>query len=132
MMDLVSVLKRVMLEMEVQSLHGDLVTKAKGTTSIRLELVVTEAMVVQRFTECQKWFQDNGMPSDVTLGYRFTDSVNMRSIRQHGLQTRAEQKRNRTKSSRTGGATFGNGIYLGNNPDAFSGYGDVGLFVAIL
>ena len=68
----------------------------------------------------------------VDLGYHYTNSVNLESIRQEGLMSRPERDGSGVKSDRFNGAAYGEGIYTGNNRFDFSNYGDTGLFVARL
>lgn len=75
--------------------------------------------LVQNFLACRDSFIEKGLPANVTLAYHYTKQNCVDGIRQHGL----------IESSN---GTYGRGIYLGNNPLAFHGRGNMGLLVAIL
>mmetsp|Transcript_326 Transcript_326/g.920 ORF Transcript_326/g.920 Transcript_326/m.920 type:complete len:570 (+) Transcript_326:710-2419(+) len=84
---------------------------------------------------CEKLFQEQqtfwsaGKPFRVDIAYHYTRSQNMDRIRTDGLMTHAERQAN-SVTSNYNGSVFGDGVYTGNGPFAFRGYGDVGLIVA--
>jgi hypothetical protein len=82
--------------------------------------------------EKQEEFRRAGKPVVVDLGYHYTDKSNMENIRAGGLMIRKEQKKKHIKVDRKHASFFGNGVYTGNNPIAFSQYGTIGLLVARL
>lgn len=87
--------------------------------------------LAEKFLECQAHFTDNGSPATVTLAYHYTKSQNMDTIRQDGLMTHSDRKKQNV-SAAIGGTYFGEGVYMGRNPFAFQNFGDVGLLVAVL
>jgi hypothetical protein len=100
----------------------------------QIRAIATDDMVhfAQRLLEKQEEFRKAGKPVVVDLGYHYTGKTNMENIRAGGLMTRKEQKEKHIKVDRENGSFFGNGVYTGNNPIAFSQYGSVGLLVARL
>jgi len=81
--------------------------------------------MAKKFIDRQNEFRRGNRPTLVVVGYHYTHSANMNNICRDGLLTPAERNTNR-------GGTYGPGLYTGNNPDAFQGYGDVGLMLAVL
>jgi hypothetical protein len=100
----------------------------------QIRAVATDAMVgfVLRLLEKQEEFRKAGKPVVVDLGYHYTEQSNMENIRTGGLMTRTERENQHITVARTNGSFFGNGVYTGNNPRAFTRYGTVGLLVARL
>ena len=95
-------------------------------------------MAIQIIVEQQSFLEDNSnnkkhnvCPS-VDLGYHYTNSVNLESIRENGLLSKPERASKDVKADRFKGALFGHGIYTGHNPTDFEKYGDTGLLVARL
>jgi hypothetical protein len=70
--------------------------------------------------------------SGVDVGYHFTDMRGLDQIRTDGLLTQFERESNNIASRQFHGASFGDGVYTGNNPFAFCGYEDTGLLVVRL
>jgi len=87
----------------------------------------------ERMIEMQARFKREGKPTLVDVGYHYTRSTNMENIRQGGLMTRTERDASKINSS-FNGAVHGDGVYTGNNPHAFHGFGrsDIGLLIARL
>ena len=56
----------------------------------------------------------------------------MEHIKTGGLMTRKERDSQQITVARNNGSFFGDGVYTGNNPIAFTRYGTVGLLVARL
>ena len=75
----------------------------------------------------QHEFEANNHPTDVDIGYHYTDHPNLPQIRTHGLLSKMDRHKKKVSSAKKRGSNFGDGIYTGNNPDAFTHYGDVGL-----
>lgn len=97
----------------------------------------TEAMVAlaDRMFTLQKDFQSQGKDTHVDIGFHYTKSSLLHSIRQDGLLTKAERNRSPFMDQvPSNGGTFGDGLYLGNNPFSYHAFarGDICLFVARL
>lgn len=86
-----------------------------------IDLLDEEGMFdsAKRMFDCQDSFAFQGISTNVTLAYHYTQEDRIGSISQNGLFC-----------SRNG--TFGQGIYLSDNPQAFQSKGTIGLIVAIL
>jgi hypothetical protein len=91
----------------------------------------TMVSFVQRLVQTQEIFRKAGKPTHMDVGYHFTKTQYLPSIRVHGLLTKAERQA-RNIDSRHNGAAFGDGICTGNNCFTFANYGDTGLSVARL
>lgn len=70
----------------------------------------------------------------VDIGYHYTDARHIDQISIDGLLTRTEQQvmNDIQPTFRKDTLAFGDGIYTGNNPFAFTKYGEIGLIVARL
>ena len=79
----------------------------------------------------QEAFRKAQVDSHVDIAYHYTRSQNLRRIRQDGLLTKADRDKMNIATS-THGLAFGDGVYTGNNPFAFTSYGDCGLMIARL
>lgn len=79
----------------------------------------------------QEELRTERIDSHVDIAYHYTRSRNLRRIRQDGLLTKADRDKMNITTSMNGLA-FGDGVYTGNNPFAFTKYGDCGLMVARL
>jgi deltex len=87
--------------------------------------------LAEKMLELQETFKKEGKPSHVCIGYHYTASANLDTIRTDGLLTvddRVAAKNANTRNS----AVFGNGLYTATNPLGFTSYGDVGLLTAVL
>ena len=62
---------------------------------------------------------------------RYKQQDNMKNIRTTGLLTHNERNASGVQSNYNG-SVYGDGVYTGNNPFAFSSYGNVGLLLARL
>jgi deltex len=107
--------------------------EALSTINDELEPVGKDDAVflAEKMLELQATFKKEGKPYHVCIGYHYTPSDNLNSIRTDGLLTvddRIQAKHTNTKNS----AFFGNGLYTATNPLAFTPYGDVGLLMAVL
>jgi hypothetical protein len=126
--------ERVIMALEeiLVSSRGQKDSQSAETAQIRA--VATDAMFdfAQRLLEKQEEFRKAGKPAVVDLGYHYTEKSNMENIRTGGLMTRTERKKNNIKTARKHGSFFGDGVYTGNNPIAFTQYGTAGLLVARL
>lgn len=75
--------------------------------------------LAQNFIACKTSFESKGVDTHVTIGYHYTNDHCVDGIRRNGL-IQSEK------------GTFGPGVYLGNNPLAFHGRGNIGVLVAVL
>jgi hypothetical protein len=76
----------------------------------------------EAFLQKRQQLERSGKPSGAKIAYHYTSQSNITSgIGTEGL---------RLKNARVG--VFGKGIYVGNNADAFSKFGDTGMMVLIL
>lgn len=75
--------------------------------------------IARRFIRKVDDFESQGKPSIVKVGFHYTSSEGNRieEIQRHGLLPSADSR------------FFGRGVYLCENPHAFSTYGDVGILV---
>jgi len=108
--------------------HKKLASSPKGRGE-KISNIAIDGMVFQakKLLDCQAEFKRLNISSKVTLGYHYTREQNMDRIKQEGLVTRADQNRV------SFGLSFGDGVYVANNPFAFHGkYGNVGILVAVL
>jgi hypothetical protein len=98
-----------------------------------MDLIGTDAMLslVERMIELQELFDAEKKNTRVDIGFHYTQSSNLESIRESGLLTKAERD-DRGVNSKYNGSTYGDGIYTGNNPFAFRKFGDICLLVARL
>lgn len=80
--------------------------------------------LAEKMMKCQADFKAKNKPIQVEIAYHYTQKERLHSIRQDGLLV--------SKNLARHGATYGNGIYVGNNPYAFRPYGDTGLLMAII
>ena len=87
--------------------------------------------LAEKLIECQSNFKSQGKSPLVTIGYHYTPKQNLEAIRVDGLLTVEDRiaAKNKNVSNR---AFFGNGVYSGTNPFAFTPYGDIGLMIAII
>ena len=77
-------------------------------------------------------FASKGDPTHIDIGYHYTESQNMNSIRAEGLLT-ATERRQRNINSKLNGSALGDGIYTCDDPDRYhKSYGDVGILLARL
>ena len=88
---------------------------------------------VARVLDLQAEFRSAGKDCTIDIGFHYTTAMNMLRIRQDGLLTKAERDTANIQAASLG-ATFGDGIYTGNNPFSYHAFcgGDQGLFVARL
>ena len=107
---------------------------SSSSNKFGFEAVATDDLVfmAKRMFEAQEDFLRAGAPTGVDIGYHYTNGQNMSNIRADGLLTRSDQKQNNIQAHRLSGATYGEGIYTGDNPSMFQKFGDVGLVVARL
>jgi len=78
------------------------------------------AKLAKQLMDCRARFQQEGKSNlTVTIGYHYTMRQNLDSIRCRGLFV-------------SPAGTYGNGIYLANNPYYFQSHGDLGLLCATL
>jgi deltex len=113
---------------QVMELHKNLACSTVQPIAVDDMVYVTERMLLM-----QQEFRSNGKPTIVDLGYHYTDSQNLSTIRSDGLMNRAERRDRNVGATRNRGSLYGHGIYAATNPSAFNGtYGDVGLLVARL
>ncbi|CAJ1969694.1 unnamed protein product [Cylindrotheca closterium] len=100
-----------------------------------VDSVSTDDMVflAKNLLETQASFLATGSSSVfVDVGYHYTNSINLDSIRTNGLMTKNERDSQGVKANRFNGSAYGDGVYTGNNPIQFSNYGDTGLIVGRL
>lgn len=83
--------------------------------------------LAEQMLELQHEFEANNHPTEVDIGYHYTDHPNLPKIRTLGLLSKMDRHKKNVSSAKKRGSNFGDGIYTGNNPDAFTHYGDVGL-----
>ena len=81
---------------------------------------------------CKEHFQLQKKPDQVTLGYHYTRTACLENIRKNGLLTVEDRVAQNICNDKKPGEFFGQGIYTGTNPMAFTKYGELGLVVAIL
>lgn len=88
---------------------------------------------VELLMDTQANFSFDMINKDITvdIGYHYTRSENLERIKTNGLLTKADRDTQRVASN-FNGSVWGDGIYTGNNPFAFSNFGDTGLLVARL
>jgi hypothetical protein len=98
-----------------------------GSNNILLAPVSRDDMVTmaEKLFRLQDEFKNNGINSHVDVCYHYTRENCVANIQAHGLLTPEELAATKLGNSMHG-ATFGPGIYTGNNPFAFRAYGDVG------
>ena len=121
------------LASEVLKLRDELTRTANIQEHLKLNAIATDDIVylAEQFMDCHLRFRSEGRPSEVTCGYHYTHKHNLSGIRRGGLMSSPERRA--AKLGKMGGGTyFGDGIYTGRNPRAFSDFGDTGLLVAIL
>lgn len=102
--------------------------------------VATDDMVfaTERLLLAQDEFRAALKPFHVQLGYHYTNSKNLGSIRTDGLMTKLERSENKVSVAKENGSRFGDGVYTATNPSSFHkeniriDYGDVGLLVVRL
>lgn len=74
--------------------------------------------LIEGFLRKRRLFEQEGKPTYVDVGYHYTDKIS--AIERDGLKVMGRRE------------YFGPGIYVGNNPFAFRGYGKVGVIVLVL
>ena len=89
--------------------------------------------LAERMFELQEQYRKHGKNVHVDIGYHYTKSSNLSRIRTDGLLTKAD-RRAASIHSHSNGGTFGDGVYLGNNPFSYHAFAgsDIGIFVARL
>jgi len=99
------------------------------------KVVHTDDLVytTKRLLDMQDAFRAAGKPVTVDIGFHYTDASNMHRIRTDGLLTKAEREASQIRAEFKG-ATFGDGVYLANNPYSYHKFcgGEQGLLVARL
>jgi len=110
--------------------HKELST-GEASTDSQISPVARDDMtfMCEKLFQEQQTFRSAGKPFRVDIAYHYTRSQNMDRIRTDGLMTHAERQAN-SVNSQYNGSVFGDGVYTGNGPFAFRGYGDVGLLIA--
>ena len=105
----------------------------KGLKQLGLEPVSRDDMVffAERLLSEQDKFKGMGVNSTIDIGYHYTDKSSLENIQTRGLMTSADRIKKNIRAT-SHGASFGDGIYTGNNPTTFMNYGNVGLIVARL
>jgi len=93
----------------------------------KMDTVAVDDMLamVERFAEAHSVFKFDGKDTHYTRG------DNLDQIQTTGLLTKVEREAKGVENNYNGSA-WGDGVYTGNNPHAFSSYGDIGLLVARL
>ena len=121
-----------LLTQDILKLHQHLLN-IPDMKRIFLATIAIDDMVylTEQFLNTQLHFQQTGRPTTVTIGYHYTNADALNGIRQGGLMSKPERLTNKMGKQK-GGAYFGEGIYTGRNPEAFSQYGDTCILVAIL
>eukprot|EP00547_Thalassionema_nitzschioides_P011625 CAMPEP_0194259772 /NCGR_PEP_ID=MMETSP0158-20130606/44349_1 /TAXON_ID=33649 /ORGANISM="Thalassionema nitzschioides, Strain L26-B" /LENGTH=542 /DNA_ID=CAMNT_0038999691 /DNA_START=253 /DNA_END=1881 /DNA_ORIENTATION=- len=103
--------------------------------AINFSLVNTDDMVflAERVFKLQGKYKLSGKDTTVDIGYHYTRSENMHTIRTEGLLNFPERQSSNINAG-FNGARLGHGIYTGSNPYSYHSYagGDVCLFVARL
>jgi len=111
--------------------HKKLASSPKGSHLIETLAVDDMVFTAKKFIACQAEFQQHGIWPEVSLGFHYTRPANLEGIKQNGLITRAERCSDQTYARRR--LTYGDGIYVANNPNAFHGrFGKIGIIVAII
>jgi deltex len=106
-----------------------------NSSNDRIQAVSVDDMVfmAERLLRTMEEFRAAGKPTAVDLGYHYTRSENLTSIRQNGLMSKVERDTQHVKPIKENGSTYGKGIYSARSPTAFVGsFGDVGLVIARL
>jgi len=105
-----------------------------GVGALNLTTVAIDDMVAlaEAFIDCQDRFRTERRPVQVTVGYHYTKPQSMNNIRTDGLMSGPERRSRKVTNFQASGSVYGEGIYTANNPDAFQGYGTVGLLLAVL
>lgn len=102
------------------------VANVQGTASALLPMVNGgTAVMAKNIFKLQKQYAQLGIDTHVDIGFHYTKSEFIGEIQKHGLLTVKERTARGLQIPRNG-ATFGEGIYTGNNPFAFRHYGNVG------
>jgi len=106
---------------------------ASSSNAIEMKPIAVDDMLpmVERCAEAQGIFRLEEKDTVVDIGYHYTRSDNLPSIQTTGLLTKCERQ-DKGIVNNYNGSTYGDGVYTGNNPHAFSGYGDTGILVARL
>jgi hypothetical protein len=110
----------------------DEMSKVEGRV---VQAVATDSMfyVARRMLLAQQAFHMAGKSTAVDLGYHYTQTENMATIRSDGLMSSKERAAKGLSAVNYHGAKYGQGVYTATNPCAWHGhYGDVGLIVARL
>ena len=87
---------------------------------------------VQNLLRCQDNYRLCGKGTHVDIGYHYTNSKNLKSIGENGLLSRPERAQRGISEHQFRGASYGDGIYTGNNPFAYSSYGRNGVGLLVL
>ena len=92
--------------------------------------------IAERFLACRESFRSRNKPVHVKVGFHYTwsgsvscDTNIVEKIRREGLLSTRENSDGKPKIAARIGNTFGTGIYLSENPHAFSALGDIGILV---
>ncbi|CAJ1969692.1 unnamed protein product [Cylindrotheca closterium] len=129
--------KAVLVVQEILELTKNTKDQAKNeypNFAQNFDSVSTDDMVflAKNLLEKQREFLASGILGFVDIGYHYTDSTNLNSIRTNGLMTRNERDSQGIQAHRFHGSTYGDGVYTGNSPTKFAGYGNTGLIVGRL
>lgn len=97
-----------------------LIEITKEYTTKGIEPIARDDLVftAERILECQKSFKKKHKPTYVTIGYHYTRNKNLKHIKQDGLLTIDDRKKQKHANIQNR-AVFGNGIYTSNNPLGF-------------
>ena len=88
--------------------------------------------LAERLLKAQENLETQNRDTSVDVGYHYTKSEEcMTRIRVDGLMTRTERDAAGIPKV-FNGASYGEGIYTGNNPTSYSSYGPIGVMVARL
>lgn len=102
---------------------------ADQTSLLAIDDLVNLAM---RMLEKKEDFQKGRRSTYIDLGFHYTSSTNLDSIRTEGLLNRKERDSRKVKAHTFNGSSLGEGIYTCDDAAGSSGYGDTGLMVARL
>lgn len=91
----------------------------------KLEMVTHDVLTLwaSKFALQQASFAEQHKSTRVHIGFHWTSNQHLKNISEHGLLSNKERQQSKVKSG-FHGAVFGDGVYLANRPDDFSGYGD--------
>ena len=89
-------------------------------------------LLAKKFFDQQAEFAQNGIPTNISVGFHYTDAPNIETISWRGLLSKPEREARSVDTHKYPGSSYGEGIYTASDPSSSSQYGDTGLIVARL